>query len=297
MATRRTSFDKLQRERAKKAKAAGKRERRQERANGEDVDPDQELSPGCRRATLGRRADGAPRGAPQPLRGQPDRLRHVRRAEARAARTARVAPAGLNVRGHAARPRRRDTGGCRARGHGAAIASSSFSENDGTSCTSLLSERRLISATWRSLSASTVALRFDRGRAPRAPRPRRRHRASATRRPVARHPGDAGEDDVHRVAVVAFGHQPRALRDAADLRELGDRAQLLARAQREQPRVGERAGDSGDRCRAPACRSRDKCLSNHRVHVRLPRPLRTLAAGAHGVSWAMSPSGSSITSR
>jgi hypothetical protein len=36
MATRRTSFDKLQRERAKRAKAAGKRERRQERsANGD----------------------------------------------------------------------------------------------------------------------------------------------------------------------------------------------------------------------------------------------------------------------
>ena len=34
MATRRTSFDKLQRERAKKAKAAGKRERRQERGVG-----------------------------------------------------------------------------------------------------------------------------------------------------------------------------------------------------------------------------------------------------------------------
>ena len=45
MATRRTSFDKLQRERAKKAKAAGKRERRQERANGEELDPDQELAP------------------------------------------------------------------------------------------------------------------------------------------------------------------------------------------------------------------------------------------------------------
>jgi hypothetical protein len=38
MATRRTSFDKLQRERAKKAKAAGKRERRQERANATDAD-------------------------------------------------------------------------------------------------------------------------------------------------------------------------------------------------------------------------------------------------------------------
>jgi hypothetical protein len=38
MATRRTSFDKLQRERAKKAKAAGKRERRQERANATQVD-------------------------------------------------------------------------------------------------------------------------------------------------------------------------------------------------------------------------------------------------------------------
>ena len=38
MATRRTSFDKLQRERAKKAKAAGKRERRQERANGTELD-------------------------------------------------------------------------------------------------------------------------------------------------------------------------------------------------------------------------------------------------------------------
>jgi hypothetical protein len=35
MATRRTSFDKLQRERAKRAKAASKRERRQERSAGE----------------------------------------------------------------------------------------------------------------------------------------------------------------------------------------------------------------------------------------------------------------------
>jgi hypothetical protein len=52
MATRRTTFDKLQRERAKKAKAAAKRERRQERGNDEggDVDIDlaaeEELSPG-----------------------------------------------------------------------------------------------------------------------------------------------------------------------------------------------------------------------------------------------------------
>jgi hypothetical protein len=39
MATRRTSFDKLQRERAKRAKAASKRERRHERgAEGEDED-------------------------------------------------------------------------------------------------------------------------------------------------------------------------------------------------------------------------------------------------------------------
>jgi hypothetical protein len=39
MATRRTSFDKLQRERAKKAKAAGKRERRQEKgAEGDELD-------------------------------------------------------------------------------------------------------------------------------------------------------------------------------------------------------------------------------------------------------------------
>ena len=40
MATRRTSFDKLQRERAKRAKAAGKRERRQERAagNGQELE-------------------------------------------------------------------------------------------------------------------------------------------------------------------------------------------------------------------------------------------------------------------
>jgi hypothetical protein len=36
MATRRTTFDKLQRERAKKAKAAAKRERRQEKGEGED---------------------------------------------------------------------------------------------------------------------------------------------------------------------------------------------------------------------------------------------------------------------
>jgi hypothetical protein len=54
MATRRTTFDKLQRERAKKAKAAAKRERRQERSSedgeGGDVDLDlaaeEQLSPG-----------------------------------------------------------------------------------------------------------------------------------------------------------------------------------------------------------------------------------------------------------
>lgn len=52
MATRRTTFDKLQRERAKKAKAAAKRERRQDRSSdeGADVDVDlaaeEELSPG-----------------------------------------------------------------------------------------------------------------------------------------------------------------------------------------------------------------------------------------------------------
>ena len=53
MATRRTTFDKLQRERAKKAKAAAKRERRQERGeNGEEADVDldlgseEELTPG-----------------------------------------------------------------------------------------------------------------------------------------------------------------------------------------------------------------------------------------------------------
>jgi len=43
MATRRTSFDKLQRERAKKAKAATKRERRQERSS--DTEADEELVP------------------------------------------------------------------------------------------------------------------------------------------------------------------------------------------------------------------------------------------------------------
>jgi hypothetical protein len=51
MATRRTTFDKLQRERAKKAKAAAKRERRQERGSedSQDVDVDlagEELTPG-----------------------------------------------------------------------------------------------------------------------------------------------------------------------------------------------------------------------------------------------------------
>ena len=46
MATRRTSFDKLQRERAKRAKAAGKRERRQERsAGGEDRGSRRSTSP------------------------------------------------------------------------------------------------------------------------------------------------------------------------------------------------------------------------------------------------------------
>ena len=49
MATRRTSFDKLQRERAKKAKAAGKRERRQERVGGEEGELGHEPSPDRRR--------------------------------------------------------------------------------------------------------------------------------------------------------------------------------------------------------------------------------------------------------
>jgi hypothetical protein len=44
MATRRTTFDKLQRERAKRAKAAAKRERRQERAaEGPEEAPGTEL--------------------------------------------------------------------------------------------------------------------------------------------------------------------------------------------------------------------------------------------------------------
>ncbi len=52
MATRRTTFDKLQRERAKKAKAAAKRERRQERSSDDashvalDLAAEEELSPG-----------------------------------------------------------------------------------------------------------------------------------------------------------------------------------------------------------------------------------------------------------
>jgi len=53
MATRRTSFDKLQRERAKRAKAAGKRERRQERSaegpehdHALDIPADETLSAG-----------------------------------------------------------------------------------------------------------------------------------------------------------------------------------------------------------------------------------------------------------
>jgi len=45
MATRRTTFDKLQRERAKKAKAAAKRERRQEK--GENVGDDDLLDLGA----------------------------------------------------------------------------------------------------------------------------------------------------------------------------------------------------------------------------------------------------------
>ena len=39
MAARRTTFDKLQRERARKAKAAAKRERRQDRAAGDESEP------------------------------------------------------------------------------------------------------------------------------------------------------------------------------------------------------------------------------------------------------------------
>jgi hypothetical protein len=55
MATRRTTFDKLQRERAKKAKAAAKRERRQEKGEGEgegeggdllDLGSEEVLTPG-----------------------------------------------------------------------------------------------------------------------------------------------------------------------------------------------------------------------------------------------------------
>jgi hypothetical protein len=54
MATRRTTFDKLQRERAKKAKAAAKRERRQEKGGDEEQGDlaegaegvDEQLTPG-----------------------------------------------------------------------------------------------------------------------------------------------------------------------------------------------------------------------------------------------------------
>jgi hypothetical protein len=54
MATRRTTFDKLQRERAKKAKAAAKRERRQEKGEGDspggddllDLRAEENLTPG-----------------------------------------------------------------------------------------------------------------------------------------------------------------------------------------------------------------------------------------------------------
>jgi hypothetical protein len=52
MATRRTTFDKLQRERAKKAKAAAKRERRQEKSDEDrddvaiDLAAEEQLSPG-----------------------------------------------------------------------------------------------------------------------------------------------------------------------------------------------------------------------------------------------------------
>jgi hypothetical protein len=52
MATRRTTFDKLQRERSKKAKAAAKRERRQEKGDGDeerddlDLGSDEVLTPG-----------------------------------------------------------------------------------------------------------------------------------------------------------------------------------------------------------------------------------------------------------
>jgi hypothetical protein len=52
MATRRTTFDKLQRERAKKAKAAAKRERRQEKGENEggddllDLGAEEDLTPG-----------------------------------------------------------------------------------------------------------------------------------------------------------------------------------------------------------------------------------------------------------
>ena len=51
MGVQRTSFDKLQRERNKKAKAAAKRARREERANGEPTDEVLPLTPEGEEAT------------------------------------------------------------------------------------------------------------------------------------------------------------------------------------------------------------------------------------------------------
>ena len=45
MGVQRTSFDKLQRDRAKKAKAAAKRERRQEKGTEEEMDSSEPLAP------------------------------------------------------------------------------------------------------------------------------------------------------------------------------------------------------------------------------------------------------------
>ena len=89
MGAQRTSFEKLQRDRAKKAKAAAKREKRQsgEPMPGEATERAARHPAGRRRSrrrAVGRRAARAHRGHPPSLRCQADHLRGVRRGEGRA---------------------------------------------------------------------------------------------------------------------------------------------------------------------------------------------------------------------
>ena len=81
MAAQRTSFEKLQRDRAKKAKQAAKREKRFDKSTDEEdvLEPLAPAEPGDR--ALRRRAAEAGGGPPPALRGQEDQLRGLRGAE------------------------------------------------------------------------------------------------------------------------------------------------------------------------------------------------------------------------